>query len=516
MPFQASLLPTISQNKEKNMKILILGAGLSGLSAAIAFSHSPSHPHQILVLEARPTPSPTKGGINVRPAATRILNTWGLHSQLARIGEPTTSFINRNLYSGKVANRTILVEATGSVDWGTTRDELVKVLLERARGLGVRVRFGVGVEGVWEEGEKAFVRLSNGEVEEGDMVLAADGIRSRVRPQILSDVVERGCSVDPIVSDITLYGVRIEGHGDMPPLFVEDSEYVVTWIGKDAFCISRYNRTLGHARGLFGIRGQTDQKGLWDEQGDIEFVRRAFRNACPDLRAMLGKATSCDRWRLAELPDLERWTSRGGRIVLLGDSAHGMEPNAAHGFSVSVEDVGVLEYVVNRFDGQEVAARIPEITRQWERIRKPRVERIKAWAKENTAVFVGEPPKDRILRESGEGRRISLKNVKPRMEGHFDSREFLKWTLDYDAVEEVSEKSMLTIRTYLADTVFAGQEDRRKAAEGQPLNTAVDREACEGGCERTIQSILDRVDTYIELLTASKTFAPFSEQRCWA
>ncbi|KAF2168202.1 hypothetical protein M409DRAFT_21647 [Zasmidium cellare ATCC 36951] len=420
------------------MKILIIGAGLGGLCAAIAFAHSssPSKKHQVLVFESRPTLSPTQGGINVRPAATRIMNTWNLQTSLRRIAEPTSSFINRNLYTGKVANRTILVDATREEDWGTTRDELVRVLLERARGAGVRVEFGVGVEDVWEDGERAFVKLGDGRVEEGDLVVAAGGIRSRVRGQILEDVVAGGRSVDPIVSDVTLYGVRVEDTDDVPSLLATDSEYVVTWIGRDAFCISRYNRTLRHARGLFGIRGQTDQKGLWDEQGDINFVRQAFSTACPDLRAMLEKATSCDRWRLAELPDLPRWTSRHGKIVLLGDSAHAMEPNAAHGFSSTVEDVGVLEYLVNRFEGQEAAANVPAITREWERIRKPRVERIKAWANENTAVFLGEPPKDRVLRESGEGRRISLKAVKPRMDGHFDSREFLKWTLDYDAVEE--------------------------------------------------------------------------------
>lgn len=65
------------------------------------------------------------------------------------------------------------------------------------------------------------------------------------------------------------------------------------------------------------------------QDGDIEFVRSQFQDSCPSLSAVLQIATTCDRWKIAEMPDLPRWTSKNGRAILLGDSAHAMEPNAA-------------------------------------------------------------------------------------------------------------------------------------------------------------------------------------------
>lgn len=65
------------------------------------------------------------------------------------------------------------------------------------------------------------------------------------------------------------------------------------------------------------------------KDGDIAFVRQRFEGICPSLSAVLKLASKCDRWKIAEMPNLPRWTSKAGRTILLGDSAHAMEPNAA-------------------------------------------------------------------------------------------------------------------------------------------------------------------------------------------
>ena len=65
------------------------------------------------------------------------------------------------------------------------------------------------------------------------------------------------------------------------------------------------------------------------QTGDIDYVRSYFR-ACDDrLTGLLKLAKTCDRWRLGELPDLPQHVSECGRLVMLGDSAHAMYPDAA-------------------------------------------------------------------------------------------------------------------------------------------------------------------------------------------
>lgn len=104
-----------------------------------------------------------------------------------------------------------------------------------------------------------------------------------------------------------------------------------------------------------------------------------------------------------------------------------------------VEDIGVLDYLIEQ--EPNASANIPSITDTWQKIRKPRVERIKAYAKENTRAFLGEPLAHRPRRESAgtAGSSVkSLKNVRPDMNARFTSSAFVKWALDFDAVAEVS------------------------------------------------------------------------------
>ena len=179
------------------------------------------------------------------------------------------------------------------------------------------------------------------------------------------------------------------------------------------------------------------------QDGDIEYVRKAFADTDPALQAVLALSKSCDRWKLAEMPDLPRWTSSNGRIALLGDSAHAMLPNAAHGFSQIVEDIAVLEYLTER----DPSKTVPNITRTWQSIRIPRVNRIKEFAAWNTRAFLGEGPANPLIAkasapkapaatEQAPGQMKSLKTLKADSSAPFHTSAFLKWAQDYDAVAE--------------------------------------------------------------------------------
>ncbi|KAI1500535.1 hypothetical protein F5X99DRAFT_385709 [Biscogniauxia marginata] len=472
------------------MHILIVGAGLGGLSAGLCFAR---RGHAVELLEQRDTLTPAGGGLHIRPPASRILHAWGLRPDLERIGEDTAAAVYRSLRTGRVATRSIAADAAEDPDWGAQRSDVVAVLYRRAREAGVRFGFGTTVTAVADEGKKAkatatAVLAGGGETREvqADLILVADGIRSRLRPQVLRDLP--GGPWDPVASDLTLYGVELELDTELPlpddaaaaaalrPLSDQGAAYLNVYLGRDRWVVARYYAKLRRQGLLFGVRGETDQAGMWDERGDLGFVRARFADACPELRAALGAATACDRWKLAEMPELPRWTSEGGRVLLLGDSAHAMHPNAAQGFSQIVEDIGVLEYLVSQSspesasasdsESDSVSARVPRITSVWEEIRKPRVRRIQDWARFNSALFIGgtavaaaEASKSKKTNEKGssddddeeeeDGREISgggggwqvrsLKHKAPDMNADFNSSAFLKWAQSYDAVGEAQK-----------------------------------------------------------------------------
>ncbi|TEA15683.1 FAD-dependent monooxygenase OpS4 [Colletotrichum sidae] len=409
------------------MKVVIVGAGLGGLCAALGFARKG---HHVQVLEQRPDPTPAGGAINIRPGATKILHGWGLAPDLRRLCSDTPANVLRKLATGEVATRAVAADISDYPDWGTNRDVVIDLFYRKAVAAGATVTFNAAVARVEDDSGAAYITLQDGSRLEADVVLAADGIRSVIREQILR---KTGRPIDPILTGNTLYGIRLtreqmDSDPGLRPLM--DQSYLNVYMGEDSVLsvTSRYNTTLGTYAGLFGINGETDQQGLWDTRGDIDYVRMMFKGACPELRKVLEIADSCDRWRLAELPDLPRWTSEEGRIVLLGDSA------ATQGFSLIVEDIGVLEYLISKTANPR--ANMKAVTATWEHIRKPRCERIKAWARYNTQLF--QSPLKNLKPGTGQWQVKSLKHTKPDMKAEFGTAPFLKWAQGTDAIEEVS------------------------------------------------------------------------------
>lgn len=171
------------------------------------------------------------------------------------------------------------------------------------------------------------------------------------------------------------------------------------------------------------------------QNGDIDYVRTYFKDYSPILTSFLQSAKRCDRWRLAEIPDLPQWISPKGRLVLLGDSVHAMLPDAAQGFSTIVEDVGVLAHLLHH----HLDRAVPALTKIWQDVRQPRVNRIKEWAKSSHQLYTkgtDAPPKSAgQVRTTVE--EISFEKVEMDMNAEFRSPAFFKWAFGFDPIANV-------------------------------------------------------------------------------
>lgn len=74
--------------------------------------------------------------------------------------------------------------------------------------------------------------------------------------------------------------------------------------------------------------------GDWNHYGDPAEIRKQYASFHPSLRKVLEHIDRCKLWRLTDLPPLDRWFSRSGKVVILGDAAHAMSP---YGGQVSAE-----------------------------------------------------------------------------------------------------------------------------------------------------------------------------------
>lgn len=188
--------------------------------------------------------------------------------------------------------------------------------------------------------------------------------------------------------------------------------------------------------------------GRWNEPADLQEFCNLFKDFCPIVRQLTGLVKDCTRWTIAEVPELENWSSQSGKTVLLGDAAHAMSPHAAQGSAMAIEDAAVLAECLSHFAGDIAAA-----ANSYQAIRMPRVRRIADIARDNGGVFVlpdgpEQEARDRRFRAvtvddedpaSMEEKMREKPKAKANQEARWPSPELMMWINGFDAISEVSE-----------------------------------------------------------------------------
>jgi 2-polyprenyl-6-methoxyphenol hydroxylase-like FAD-dependent oxidoreductase len=335
------------------MRVLIVGGGIGGLTAALALRREGFEP---VVYERAPALLEVGAAIAVWPNAFRVLEQLGLSAEvLARAGRIARArWLGRD---GRVYNRFTFPE-TGSPAVALHRAELQGALLRALPPESVHL--GKTFDGFDEEGSETRARFEDGTEVVCDVLVGADGLHSRVRAQLLGggEPVYRGYEV--------WRGVARLEHTALPA--------------------GTASEVYGEGR-RFGIGpvglGRT---GWWATANEPEAtpepaaehgpkLARLFEGWCAPVRELIEATPSESILRTAayDRPAAVYW-SRGG-VTLLGDAVHPMTPNLGQGGCVAIEDAAVLARCLAGY-GEPRAA-----LRAYESLRRTRAARIAAYSR---------------------------------------------------------------------------------------------------------------------------------------
>lgn len=89
------------------------------------------------------------------------------------------------------------------------------------------------------------------------------------------------------------------------------------------------------------------------------------------IRYILSWAQSSIKWKVGQVPPLDCWSSASGRVILLGDAAHGFPPYAGQGACVTLEDAAVLARLVALAPDPGA---LPKIAKVYYEVRRERIE----------------------------------------------------------------------------------------------------------------------------------------------
>ncbi|HKA78315.1 MAG TPA: FAD-dependent monooxygenase [Pseudolabrys sp.] len=343
-------------------RIVVVGGGIGGLFAANALI---AHGFQVSVYEQAPALSEVGAGVFLTPNSVRQLQRVGLGPAVEKWGARVGS---ESRYFRHDGTPIAPVQVTDSSGWNATfgmhRADLIE-LLAGALPTGV-VQTGRRCTGFEQDQDKARVSFANGAVVESDLVIAADGIHSELRPYVFPPS-------RPVFSGSIAYR-GVVSHKLVPHW---PTNSWLMWLGKGKHFLT-FPVRAGELINYVGfVPADQEMKESWSAPGDPDLLRLEFGGWDPRIESFLQQVQTTFRWALYDREPLETWTR--GRLTLLGDAAHPMLPHLGQGANQSIEDGMALATILAHTD-RKVA---PAALVAYERLRRERVAQVQLGAREN-------------------------------------------------------------------------------------------------------------------------------------
>jgi salicylate hydroxylase len=351
-----------AQSTTARRSIIIAGAGIGGLSAALALAQ---RGFPCVILEAASRLEEIGAGIQLSPNATRILIALGLRDALAPYIVAPSSLRVMNGRSGRELARLSFGHAThrnGAPFWVVHRGDLQRVLLNAVHAHPlVNLRLGTAVVGHAAQGDGVMVvgKWRDLRVQEnGAALIGADGLQSATRQAL-------GFQAKPRFSGKSAWRATVP-LARLPRALIGTETHL--WLGPSAHFV-HYAIRGGSAVNVVAIIKDRQEHAGWNEPHTSKALLDHIIRWSADMQTLVAEAGQWRVWSLYELPPLPRWGD--GPVTLLGDAAHAMLPFIAQGAAMAIEDAWTLATCLADQPEAIVAA-----LRRYEDLRRPRTNRV--------------------------------------------------------------------------------------------------------------------------------------------
>lgn len=358
----------------KDKQIAVVGGGIAGLTAAIAFARKGA---RVAVIEQAPEFEAVGAGLQLSPNATRIFDRMGL---LPAIEARWREIDHVALVSGRDLRRIARVPAGAFARrrWGAPygvmlRSDLQDVLLDAARALpGCTIVTGRPISA--ESPERLRDEIARIVGSRAALIVGADGVWSKVRRVVPGHGQAR-------FSGHVAWRLLAERRC-IPPGLVDDRATTV-FLGPAAHLVAYPLESAGLVNLVAVSRAGADSGPDANAAGRGE-ARKELSHALatwhPGLKALAASGRDAALWPLFEI-DAGPWRHEAD-IVVIGDAAHAMMPFSAQGAAMAIEDA---------FELAETYAASGDL-RGFEPARKARIARVRSRTEFNRFAYHARGP----------------------------------------------------------------------------------------------------------------------------
>ncbi|MBZ5877574.1 FAD-dependent urate hydroxylase HpxO [Chromohalobacter israelensis] len=366
------------------LDVLVIGAGMGGLSAALAFQRQG---HRVTVIERVEAIRPVGAAISLWPNGVKVMHRLGLGETIEQLsgnmtrmrylthtGEPLTDFSLAPLFD-EVGQRACPI----------ARAALQQTLFDAVGA--EHIQLGRRCLDYAQDDEGVTAHFEDGGRQRADLLVIADGTHSRLRSKLVGHPVER-----QYVGYVN-WNVRVSADEALAPAASWDQ-----YVG-DAKRVSLMPMgTGGNAAGTQEYYCFFDVPLPVGTPNDASRYRAELREhfagwAAP-VHALIERfdPDRMARVEIHDIPPLDSLTAP--RVALLGDAAHGMAPDLGQGGCQAMEDAWVLARAVQDAleDGAAPAAAIATALDHYDAARVDRVGDIVSRARKRAAMIHGRDP----------------------------------------------------------------------------------------------------------------------------
>ncbi|MEO0458624.1 MAG: FAD-dependent urate hydroxylase HpxO [Cyanobacteria bacterium P01_A01_bin.114] len=315
-----------------NLKIIIVGAGMGGLTTAIAMRQAG---YDVEIYDRVRELRPAGAGISLWSNGVKVLNRLGLGPEIARIGGTMTrmSYVSKTGEPLTDFSLAPLVKEVGQCPYPVARTDLQQMLLEAlgADNVQLNVQLNSKCVAVEQTKESATAIFEDGRRATGDVVVGADGTHSIIRNYVLGKPTERR------YAGYVNWNGLVDANPNLAPknswvIYVGDHQRASMMpVGGDRFYF------------FFDVPLDISLAKAIEPKGDArEELTSYFEGWAEPVQTLIQQLDPATTNRVA-IHDIEPFsTFIRGRVALLGDAGHSTTPDLGQGGCQAIEDAWVL------------------------------------------------------------------------------------------------------------------------------------------------------------------------------
>ncbi|MGC1094070.1 MAG: FAD-dependent monooxygenase, partial [Pseudolabrys sp.] len=305
--------------------ILIVGGGIGGLTAALSLGRSGWH---VRVLEETPEFGAIGYGIQLGPNVFHMFERLGISQAVLR-----KSIVPKAITMLDSVDGGVIVSIPTGASFEERfkypyivlhRVDLHQVLLEACKTINtIELVPTTTVVGFEDTGNKVRLLTNKGKIE-GVAIIAADGLRSVIRQQLLNEGQPRMVGYVAHRTIIPMDQLTAQVRREESVLWSGPGFHIVHYPLRD---FTQFNIVA-----VFKTSTYADRGDLAAYRAEIE---RTYRDSHPAMKALLAMMDLGRRWAISDRDPIRHWSA--GRVVLLGDAAHPTLQSLAQGACMAIE-----------------------------------------------------------------------------------------------------------------------------------------------------------------------------------